>query len=168
MSTLGQREGWLIVNGKKKTMYTILGVLLFVLLFPGCSNNLRYKFEKTFGNPHSFFYGLGLGIAKGNHQNYYDDEFNMDDHKSISFNLGTSHVTVYGKVINSADPLIVILNQKVIYNGGMSNSDVPGFWNHFYINKYFAVPLENVSAGMNELILTSGNASEKIMIDARK
>ncbi|MEW9672394.1 hypothetical protein [Ammoniphilus sp. 3BR4] len=144
----------------------LFGFVPLSLMF-GLPNYMRYEAEKTFSEPHSFFYGTGIGIQKTQEpQNYYDKEYEMDDLEEIRLDLSNSEdITLYGKVSNSADPLIVILNNEVIYNGDMSNSDIPNVWDEFYLDKYFAIDIDKVKEkSVNQITMTSGNATKTIKV----
>jgi hypothetical protein len=154
---------------RKIIIYSISGLVLISLFIPNFLNNIRYKTESTFRIPNSFFYSVGIGLQKTTEpQNYYDKEYELDDIDIITINLShfnKSQVTIYGKVANSADPLKVILNEKVIYNSKMSNSSVESFWKEYYLDKFFAVELSELESNKeNEIILTSGNAVKKVKI----
>jgi hypothetical protein len=154
---------------KKISIYIIVALVLLCLFIPNFLNNIRYKVETTFGEPNSFFYSVGIGIQKTKEpQNYYDEEFELDDLDKITLNISkynNGQVTIYGEVANSADPLKVIVNDKVIYDSKMSNSSVVSVWSEYYLNKFFAVELSQLKMGKeNEIILTSGNAVKKVKV----
>jgi hypothetical protein len=154
---------------KKILLYILTAFIILSFFIPNFLNNIRYKAESTFGEPNTFFYSVGIGIQKTKEQqNYYDKEFELDDLDNIIINTSKydeSKVTIYGKVANSADPLKVIVNDKVIYDSKMSNSSVDSFWNEYYLNKYFAVELSKLKLNNeNEITLTSGNAVKKVTV----
>jgi hypothetical protein len=155
---------------KTKIIITIIVLVVISFMIPNFLNNIRYKVETTIGEPNSFFSGVGLGIQKTSEpQNYYDEEYELDDLKEITINTSKydkkGQVTIYGNVTNGAEPLKVILNDKVIYNSKMSNGSVVPVWEEFYLDKFFAVSLDELKDGENQIILISGNAVKKIKVN---
>ena len=162
---------------KKYIKYFILGLILIPFIIPNFLNNVRYRFEKTFGEPITFFYGLGIGVRNYGYtgsddflydENHpFDEYYQLDDIEEVSINLSNfvdGEVILNGRVINSADPLIVLFNDKVIYDNKMSGY-VQSFWDDYYLEKHFRIKLENIMRNsMNEITITTGNAVKKFKI----
>jgi len=160
---------YLGVKMKAKIIIGLL-VVVFILFFLGVPSNIRYYFEKRFGDPHTFFYDVNLAIKlKGN--NYYTDEFYLDDNPRLRIDISPYQKSeiemfLYGGYTNSADPLIVILNDKVIFNGHGTTYSRANFYGRIYITKRFVVELEGFNLnGTNKIIVSTGNANETYFID---
>ncbi|WP_199614414.1 hypothetical protein [Paenibacillus alkalitolerans] len=151
-----------------KTTIGIIVIMAIVISFVfGVPHNIRYYFEKQFGEPHTFFWGTGLGVIVDK-AGYYEDEINLDDTDSPIINVSqygkNFELFLYGRITNSNDPLVVILNDKVLYNGHPSreNGDIFG---EYYIEKHYVVKLEGIKRNSNnKLIISTGNNSEKYNI----
>lgn len=69
-------------------------------------------------------------------------------------------VFLYGRYANSADPLIVVLNE-VVYNG-QSESKLSNFYSKNYINKHFVINITKfIKEGENRLVISTGNVTER-------
>ncbi|KJB84716.1 hypothetical protein AZ66_29250 [Paenibacillus sp. E194] len=150
---------------KKKIIGGILAVLIVAIILQ-VPNNLRYKLESTFGNPHTYFYSVGVGMLLNEVGGAYDEEFSLDEQPSAHINLSqhsSSKVDLYlyGKYVNSADPLVVILNDKVIYNG-QPEKEMVSFYSTDYIKKHFIVKLSvAIRNGNNKLVVSTGEATKQ-------
>ncbi|MGM1044774.1 MAG: hypothetical protein ACQEXX_01370 [Bacillota bacterium] len=150
---------------KKKIIGGILAILIVsvILQFP---NYLRYKLESAFGDPHTYFYGMNLGVMLNEVGGGYDEEINLDEQDNVTIDLAKFSgnkvdLFLYGRYVNSADPLVVILNDKVIYNG-QPQSEMSNFYSSDYINKHFVIKLsESIQEGENRLVVSTGKATEK-------
>ena len=149
----------------------ILVVALAISMFFGLPNYLRYQIEKRFGEPHTFFYGTNLGVMADDF-NEYLEELSLDDYTEpmdfeVSKVTGNTEVYLYGRFVNSADPLVVILNDNVVYNGHPS-SEISDFWGRFYIEKYYVVKLDDfIKTGTNKIIISTGNEKQQYVINSR-
>jgi hypothetical protein len=162
-------------NHKKKIIYTLLAIVFLGFMF-GWFSNIRYTIEKRFGDPSSFLYGVTIGVRYDDGLPGYDEEILLDDNdhpvidfsnhlkKAKEYNANVD-VFVYGSFVNSNDPLVVLLNNKVIYNGHPSR-EVSNFYDEYYINKYFVVELiDFIDIGENTLIISTGNTTESYTIN---
>uniref|UniRef100_UPI001BABCE7B hypothetical protein n=1 Tax=Paenibacillus sp. Marseille-Q4541 TaxID=2831522 RepID=UPI001BABCE7B len=143
-------------------------IMIVVLIVFQVPNNIRYQYEKRFGDLNTFFYGVGIGVMLGQ-TNYYEEEVNLDETNEVSIDIDNSNretnLYIYGKFVNSPEPLVVVLNDKVIYNGKAENKNAD-FYKRYYIEKQFVVQLnEALTEGSNKLIVSSGLASESYLIE---
>lgn len=158
------------INFIKKYKLTILFVILIWINFTPIPTNTRYEIEKATGTLDSFFYSCGVGVKDmPKDMQYYDEEQEYIDNETIMLNISKYSkptVYLYGRIVNSAAPLSVICNGNVVdYEKHLSNSNLPMFWKHIYLDKYFVVELTNIKENStNEIIITSGVASEKYYI----
>ncbi|MNB85009.1 hypothetical protein D3C75_318930 [compost metagenome] len=156
---------------KKKVISIIIAVLV-IGVFLQIPNTLRYKIEKTFGDPNTFFYGINLGVMVDS-LGAYDDEIFLDDEPTATIDYsqyGTQKVELflYGRFVNSADPLVAILNDKVIYNDNPSK-EMSNFYSRYYIEKHFVIDLnDGIKEGQNKLVITTGRANKQFSIDIIK
>lgn len=149
---------------KKKIIGGIIAALIISTLLQ-VPNYLRYQIESALGNPKTYFYGMNMGIMLNDVGGGYDEEINLDELSNVSIDL-TKYIDdkvdifLYGRYVNSADPLVVILNDKVIYNG-QPQSTMSDFYASDYIKKHFVVKLtESIQKGENKLLVSTGEASE--------
>lgn len=157
------------VNVKKVIIYSIIAIVFSIIFMPHVSGIIRYKIESVFGDPNSFFYGVGLGIDTDGFQ-YYEEEYRLDDYLNEltidPYYLHEGELTIYGRVTNSAEPLKILVNEEVIYDGKMSPGSSDGIWHKYYLETYFAIGLDQLEENKkNEIILISGGAVEKIIIN---
>ncbi|QWU14287.1 hypothetical protein SAMN04487895_101585 [Paenibacillus sophorae] len=156
----------------KKKIFICIIALVTVLIFFQVPNNLRYKIEKKFGEPNTFFYSVGLGIIKQGEGGAYDEEFELDDQNNISIDTSmysdkTREFYIYGKYVNSSDPLVIVVNDKVIYNKKPQN-DMANFYSHIYIKRHFVVNLtKSISQGNNKVILSTGKVTKNYIINSK-
>lgn len=150
---------------KKKIIGIILAVLIVAIILQ-VPNNLRYKLESAFGNPHTYFYGMGVGVLLNEAGGGYDEEFNLDEQPNVEVDLSQYSsnkvdLFIYGKYVNSADPLVVILNDKVIYNG-QPEKEMANFYSRTYIKKHFVVKLTDaIQNGDNKLVVSTGRVTKQ-------
>lgn len=157
------------VSAKKIIIFSIITLLFSIIFIPDISGVIRYKIESVFGDPNSFFYGVGLGIDTDGFQ-YYEVEYRLDDYLNEltidPYYLHEGDLTIYGSVTNSAEPLKILVNEEVIYDGKMSSGSSDGIWHKYYLENYFAIGLDKLEENKNnEIILISGSAVEKIIIN---
>lgn len=151
-------------------LFIIAIVLIVVFTFFGIPNYLRYHYEKNFGSPLTFFYGTNLGIIIGDN-NYYEDEINLDDIQShkvdlSKYNSEEVEFYIYGRFVNSAERLVVTLNDKVVYNGKASN-EMSNFHSRYYIEKHYVVKLQDFNRrGYNKIVVSTGSANEIFTFDS--
>lgn len=155
---------------KKRVLYLFLGVLAIMIFIPNTTNNIRYKIEKRFAEPLTFFYNCGIGV-KEPEPPYYDNQIYFDESNSNTIHLNLSkynnyEVYLYGEITNSNDPLVVILNDVINDNSNRNIHDngLPMFWKRYYLEKSFVVQLNGFHDGNNELIFITGNALERYNI----
>lgn len=157
---------------KKKIIGGIIAIL-FVSVLLQLPNNLRYKVENDFGDSHTFFYGINLGIMINDVGNGYDEEVNLDDQANPMVDLTKYRgdkvdMFIYGRYVNSADPLLVVLNDKVLYNDHPQR-EMAQFYSEYYIKKHFVVNLtEALKNGRNNLLISTGKVTEKYVLDITK
>ncbi|PJN48807.1 hypothetical protein PAEAM_56690 [Paenibacillus sp. GM1FR] len=157
---------------KKKIIGGIIAILIvsFLLQLP---NNLRYKVENVFGNSHTFFYGMNLGIMIDDVGGGYDEEVNLDDQANPTVDLTKYRgdkvdMFIYGRYVNSAEPLLVVLNDKVLYND-QPQREMAQFYSKYYIKKHFVVNLtETLKNGRNNLLISTGKVTEKYVLHITK
>ncbi|MDN4086028.1 hypothetical protein [Paenibacillus polymyxa] len=149
----------------KKKFFLSLFIVLIILVVLQVPNYIRYQFDKNFGDPHTFFYDVGIGVLLDETNNYYEEEIDLDDQNKISIDVSQykkrkADLYIYGRYINSAEPLVVVLNDIVIYNDKPENESVD-FYSRYYFKKYFVVKLsEAVKKGENKLVISTGNATK--------
>jgi|GEM_PF-6174557 len=136
---------------RTKIIGGIIAVLIISTLLQ-VPNYLRYQIESTLGNPQTYFYGMNMGIMLNDVGGGYDEEINLDELFNVSIDLTKYSdekvdLFLYGRYVNSADPLVVILNDKIIYNG-QPQSTLSNFYASDYIKKHFVVKLsESIQKG---------------------
>ena len=156
----------MILRNKGKII-TILIIFILVLYTLGFPNYLRYKIENRFSEPNTYFYGVTFAIMV-DHGYGYDAEFDLFDGSIVEkFPDGDKEYYIYGKFINSAEPLVVVVNDKVVYNGHPS-SELLNFYEDEYIKKNFVVKLKNFYRyGENKVILSTGNVNKVYFIKSK-
>ncbi|WP_156431347.1 hypothetical protein [Bacillus sp. FJAT-29814] len=159
-----------VVRMKKRNLFVSIIIILVVsLLIPSFINNIRYKLEAAFGQPNSFFSGVGIGVMKEQHD-YYDMEYGIDEVDEVSIELPNENVNLNlsGNVINSSEPLEVILNGKVIYKEKLQSKRVVPFWKEIYLEKNFVVNLEGIELNKgNEIMIKSGSAAKRVIVKVK-
>lgn len=151
----------------KKRIVGGLGLIatLIVLILLQVPNHLRYEIEDIIGNPQTYFYDVKMGVMLDDVEGGYDEEINLDEHANVSINLAKYNkdkvnVFIYGKYVNSADPLVVVLNE-VAYNG-QPEGKLSNFYSSNYINKHFVINLTKfIKEGENRLVISTGNVTER-------
>lgn len=153
---------------RKIIIYILIMIVILIIILPSSLNLIRYKFESMFGDPNSFFYSVGLGIDTDGFQ-YYEEQYDLDEYLNKltidPYYLHEGELTIYGSVRNSPEPLKIIVNEEVIHSGKMSWGSSDSVWDESYLDRYFAIRLENLIENQdNEILLISGSAVEKITI----
>lgn len=151
----------------KKRIVGGLGLIatLIVLILFQVPNHLRYEIEDIIGNPQTYFYDVKMGVMLDDVEGGHDEEINLDEHANISINLAKYskdkvNIFLYGKYVNSADPLVVVLNE-VAYNG-QPEGKISNFYSSNYINKHFVINLTKfIKEGENWLVISTGNVTER-------
>ncbi|OAB32712.1 hypothetical protein PMSD_17230 [Paenibacillus macquariensis subsp. defensor] len=156
---------------KKKIIATI--VILIVLVILQVPNYLRYEIEDMFGNPQTHFNYINLGITLNEvGGGYGEDEINLEEQTKVNIDLAKfsgnkADLFLYGRYVNSVDPLIVVLNE-VIYNG-QPQSEMSNFYSSDYINKHFVIKLtEFLQEGENRLVINTGNYTKRYDLNITK
>ncbi|MCM3767244.1 hypothetical protein [Neobacillus niacini] len=152
---------------KKGNLFVSIIIIFVVsLLIPNFINNIRSKLETAFGQPNSFFSGVGIGVKKEK-LGYYDMEYGIDEVDDVKIHLPNENVNLnlYGNVINSSEPLEVILNGKRIYKEKLESKRVVPFWKDIYLEKNFVVNLEGIVSNKgNEIMIKSGSAAKRVIV----
>ncbi|GAA0849330.1 hypothetical protein ABER99_21500 [Paenibacillus glucanolyticus] len=157
---------------KKKIIGGIIAVLIVAIILQ-VPNNLRYKLENAFGDPYTNFYGVYLGVMLNEIGGGYEEEISLDDQYKVDIDLAkySGHkvdLFLYGRYVNSSDPLVIILNGKVIYNG-QPEKEAANFYSKNYIKKHFVVDLTgSIQENKNKLMVTTGNATEEYELNIVK
>lgn len=144
-------------------------VLLLLLIWYGVPSNIRYAYEKRFGNPNTIIYSVGLGLMVDNYQ--YGEEYYLYDTQNITIDLSgylkkDIAMYIFGRYANSNDPLIVILNDRVIYNKKGKRLYEGMFYDFRYINRHFVIKLDGFNFnGTNKIVLSTGNTSKTYIVN---
>lgn len=148
---------------KKKIVGGMLAVLIFSIILQ-VPNYLRYELEDMFGDPGTYFYDVNIGVMIDS-VGGYDEEFDLDEQENISIDLSKYEgqqvkLFLYGRYANSADPLVVVLDE-VAYNG-QPEREFSNFYSSNYIKKCFLIDItEYTKEGTNRLVLSTGKVTER-------
>ncbi|OAB45996.1 hypothetical protein [Paenibacillus glacialis] len=156
---------------KKKIIGGTIAILIVSVILQ-VPNYLRYEIEDMFGNPQTHFNYINLGVTLNEVGGGYEEEINLEEQTKVNIDLAKfsgnkADLFLYGRYVNSADPLIVVLNE-VIYNG-QPQSEMSNFYSSDYINKHFVIKLtEFLQEGENRLVINTGNYTKKYDINIIK
>lgn len=162
----------------KKNKIEIIIIILAILLFPGVLNSIRYEIESRLGIAQTFIAPIALGVydPESSDGEYFEEVSLLDDleysdvigqfaHFRTSDYQQELEFYIYGYVINSNEPLIVILNDEVIFNKKLSSYEIPKFWEKYYLDKNFVVELKPIAVGkLNKVVFVCGEISDGVNI----
>ena len=155
----------------KKNKIEIIIIILAILLFPGVLNSIRYEIESRLGIAQTFIAPIALGVydPESSDGEYFEEVSLLDDLEYSDFRTSDYQQElefyIYGYVINSNEPLIVILNDEVIFNKKLSSYEIPKFWEKYYLDKNFVVELKPIAVGkLNKVVFVCGEISDGVNI----
>ncbi|MGL5269160.1 MAG: hypothetical protein ACRC7I_01330 [Selenomonadaceae bacterium] len=145
-----------------------INIVAFLYAF-NIPSHLRYAAENTFSKPNTSISSVNIGICEGEN-NYYSDEFNIDDNVAIVplYKYSKPTIYLYGETANSYDPVTIYINGKSTNKIDITDDSVSlHFWNNIYINRVFVAKI-NLKKGTNEITIASGNIQKKYKIGIRE
>lgn len=160
----------------KTTLILLISYTGFMLLINfGVPNRMRYFYEKYFDTVNPELMEFTIRIMDDSLKTYEVQEFEyleFDFNDTITLKYSKypkdKEIMFYARIYNSDDPLVVVVNDKVVINSDMENREYPNFWEYWYLKKSTAQSLENLhSNSYNEVIINTGTLNQKIHLQLK-